>query len=122
MEPATPNSTATEHADDDNTRPHGSDATERATTHTHDDWHNHVPHATTLVTQPHSTCHLCKGPANVEAWLENAGTIEICGTTFFMHIDMFNQTYEHSVQVCHNCFEETPGTTQEELNLYASLA
>ena len=34
MEPTTPNSTATEHANDDNTRPRGSNATERAATHT----------------------------------------------------------------------------------------
>lgn len=33
MEPTTPNSAATEHANDDNTGPRGSDATERAATH-----------------------------------------------------------------------------------------
>jgi len=40
MEPTTPNSAATEHANDDNTVPRGSDATERAATHTHDEWRN----------------------------------------------------------------------------------
>ena len=40
MEPTTPNSAATEHANDDNTGPRGSDATERAATHTHDEWRN----------------------------------------------------------------------------------
>ena len=48
MEPTTPNSAATEHANDDNTRPRGSDATERATTHTHDECPNDSPSSTKL--------------------------------------------------------------------------
>jgi hypothetical protein len=121
MEPTTPNIVATEHANDDNTGPRGSDATERTATHTHDEWRNDSPHATTVVTQPPKTCHLCKGPGNVEAWRENVGTFEIDSTTFFMHVCMFRQTYAYAIQVCHNCFEACPYTTQEELGLYALL-
>ena len=121
MEPTTPNSAATEHANDDNTGPRGSNATERAATHTHDEWRNDSPHATTVVTQPPSTCYLCKGTGNVEAWRENADPIEICSTTCFLHIKMFRQTYAYTVQVCHNCYEACPYTTQEELRLDALL-
>ena len=127
MEPTTPNSAATEHANEDNTGPRGSDATERAAIHT--------PHATTVVTcgyasraRTPSTCYLCKGPGNVEARqcrddrnLQNAGTIEIGSTTWFMHVNMFRQTYIYAAQVCHNCYEARPYTTQEQLRLDALL-
>ena len=121
MEPTTPNSAATEHAIDVNAGPRGSDATERAAIRTHDEWRSDSPHATAVVTQPPSTCYLCKGPGNVEAWRENAGTIAICSTTWSMHVCMFRQTYAYAVQVCHNCYEACPYTTQEELRLDALL-
>ena len=139
-EPTTPNDAATEHAYDDNTEPRGSDATEHAAIHSHVEWHyTRMPHATTVMTSchmPHATCHhgtachmppppstcdLCKGPGNVEVWHENAGTFEICSTTWIIHVNMFRQTYAYTVQVCHSCYEACPYTTQEERRLHALL-
>ena len=117
MESTTPDSAATEHANNDNTGPRGSDATEHTATHTHDEWHNDNPHATTVVTQPPSTCYLCKGPGNVDIGRGR----EICSTTCSVHLCMFRQTYTHTLQVCHNCFEARPHTTQEKLRLSALL-
>ena len=120
-EPTTPNGAATEPANDDNTEPRGCDATEHAAIHSHVEWHNDTPHATTVGTQTPSTCDLCKGPGIVETWHENAGTIEICSSTWIMHVSMFRQTYAYAVQVCHNCYEACPYTTQEELRIHAML-
>ena len=60
-------------------------------------------------TQPNSTCHLCRGSVGADY------------TTFFMQMHMCSHTYEHSVQVCHNCFEDHPGPNREEDDLYTSL-
>ena len=38
-----------------------------------------------------------------------------------MQMSMFRQTYVYAVQVCHNCYEACPYTTQEELRLDALL-
>ena len=80
---------------------------------------DHFPLANALATQPRSTCHLCKGPANVKVGIEDEEMIS-AGITFFMHMHMFNQTYQHSVQVCHQCFEELPGPMRYS-DVYASL-
>ena len=74
MEPSTPNSAATEHANDDNTEPRGGDATERAAT-------------TEVMTTPAfdaATCDIAIGPCRLRCMKnEQAATTEVMTTNAF---------------------------------------
>ena len=92
MEPTTPNSAATEHANDDNTEPRGGDATERAAT-------------TEVMTTPAfdaATCDIAIGPRRLRCMKNEHGILckmqDEIGRRFRVPVSLRQllQRYEHT--------------------------